>query len=467
MIVPVILSGGDGIRLWPLSRKLYPKQFHSLINDNSLLQDTITRLPNSLTDPVIICNEAHRFIVAEQLREIHQKNKGIILEPEGKNTAPAVAIAALRFLNKGEDPLLLVLSADHLITNDIEFHSAIQIASKIAEKGKLAALGVKPNQPITGYGYIEVDHANKCQFYEILSFKEKPSLNVAKEYLKSGSYFWNSGIFIFKASTYLNELEKFETKIFNACQKACLDMTIDYDFIRLNNDEFMKCPSKSIDYAVMEKTTAGVVIPFEGGWSDIGSWDSLWTSKTKDENMNVYNQEVVLNEVNNSFIRSNNRLIVVNDVSDLVIIDTDDALLVSSKENSQNIRLIVKKLKDENRIETEHHRLVYRPWGYFDLIESREGFQVKRIFVNSGSKLSLQKHLHRAEHWVVIKGIARVTCGEEIFELSENQSTYIPKGFVHRLENQHESTLEIIEIQTGEYLDEDDIIRLEDDYKRN
>ena len=467
MIVPVILAGGGGVRLWPLSREFYPKQFINLVNDTSLFQDTIMRLPDELYSPLVICNEEHRFIVAEQLRQINSSNKGIILEPIGKNTAPAIAIAAMNLLNEREDPILLVLSADHLIDNNQKFLKTIRIARKIAEQGKMVAIGVQPNKPEIGYGYIEVDNSEKNEYYNIISFTEKPNLKAAKKYLNSGNHYWNSGIFIFKASVYLNELKKYEPEIFTICKKSCVNPPKDLDFIRLDNEEFYKCPNKSIDYAVMEKTNNGVVVPFDGSWSDIGSWEALWNSKVKDSNNNVSEGDVVLKKVQNSYIHSSNRLIVVNDISDLIIIDTQDALLVSSKKSSQDIKNIVQNLKKDNRSELNNHRKVYRPWGYYDSIDTGKGFQVKRIFVNPGAKLSLQKHKKRSEHWVIVKGIALITCGKKVFQLNENQSTYIPKEEIHRLENKSDSPLEIIEIQTGDYLGEDDIIRLEDDYHRN
>jgi len=466
MIVPVILSGGSGTRLWPLSRKKYPKQFLRLINETTLFQDTISRLPKSVSDPLIICNEEHRFIVAEQLREIKSKSNGIILEPIGKNTAPAIAIAAMNLLNAKEDPTLLILSADHLIKDIKKFQEAITIASKIADNGKMVALGVKPHNPEIGYGYIEVDNSKKNKYHKIISFKEKPNLEDAKKYLESKCYFWNSGIFVFKASSYLKELKKHEPEIYSICKKSLTKATKDLDFIRLDNKEFQKCPEKSIDYAVMERTKKGVVVPFNGIWSDIGSWQALWDSKTKDINRNVTEGDVVISNVNNSYIYSKNRLVTVNDVSDLIIIDTQDALLVSSRNNVQNIKNIVTKLKKDNRSEAESHRKVFRPWGYYDSIDSGKGFQVKRIVVKPGAKLSLQKHQHRSEHWVVIKGIARITLKDTVFNLTADQSTYIPKGEIHRIQNIEKIPLEIIEVQTGNYLGEDDIIRLEDDYHR-
>ena len=467
MIVPVILTGGSGTRLWPLSRTFFPKQFINLVNDTTLFQDTIMRLPKEVSEPLIICNEAHRFIVAEQLRQIESGNIGIILEPVGKNTAPAIAIAAMKLLNDNKDPILLVLSSDHLIKNNQKFHNSIMVAKKIAEQKKLVAIGVEPSAAETGYGYIEIDNSDKSEYYNITSFTEKPNQKNAKKYLDSGNYLWNSGIFLFRASVYLRELEKFEPEIYTACKKSSKSVNIDSDFVRLDNIHFRKCPSKSIDYAVMEKTNDAVVVPFNGVWSDIGSWDTLWKAKPKDTNNNVIEGDVILDKVSNSYVYSSNRLVSATNLSDLIIIDTQDALLVSSKKSSQNINNIVEKLKIDSRSEKDDNRKVYRPWGYFDSIDYGEGFQVKRLFINPGAKLSLQKHQKRAEHWVVVKGIALVTCGEKKYKLTENQSTYIPKGEIHRLENCEKNPLEIIEIQTGNYLGEDDIIRLEDDYERS
>ena len=467
MIVPVILSGGSGTRLWPLSRTFFPKQFINLVNDTTLFQDTIMRLPKEVSEPLIICNEAHRFIVAEQLRQIESGNIGIILEPVGKNTAPAIAIAAMKLLNDNKDPILLVLSSDHLIKNNQKFHYSIMVAKEIAEQKKLVAIGVEPSAAETGYGYIEIDNSDKSEYYNITSFTEKPNQKNAKKYLDSGNYLWNSGIFLFRASVYLRELEKFEPEIYTACKKSSKSVNIDSDFVRLDNIHFRKCPSKSIDYAVMEKTNDAVVVPFNGVWSDIGSWDTLWKAKPKDTNNNVIEGDVILDKVSNSYVYSSNRLVSATNLSDLIIIDTQDALLVSSKKSSQNINNIVEKLKIDSRSEKDDNRKVYRPWGYFDSIDYGEGFQVKRLFINPGAKLSLQKHQKRAEHWVVVKGIALVTCGEKKYKLTENQSTYIPKGEIHRLENREKNPLEIIEIQTGNYLGEDDIIRLEDDYERS
>jgi len=467
MITPIILSGGSGTRLWPLSRSSYPKQFINLVKEKSTFQEAILRLPNKTDNPLIICNEEHRFIVAEQLRQIESKNQGIILEPIAKNTAPAIAIAAMKLLNDHQDPILLILSADHIIENKEKFQNAIMIAQEIAESDKLVALGIKPTRAETGYGYIEVDNVNKNQYYKINSFTEKPNQEDANDYFSSGNYYWNSGIFMFKASIYLRELKKFEPEIYNACINSTNTLLIDSDFIRMNDNEFIKCPEMSIDYAVMEKTDDAIVVPFEGSWSDIGSWEALWNIKTKDSNNNVTDGDVILDEVSDSYVYSSNKLVSIIGLSDIIVVDTQDALLVSNKKNSQNIKNIVNVLKNNKRSEVENNRKVYRPWGYFDSIDFGKGFQVKRIFVNPGAKLSLQKHQKRSEHWVVVKGIALITCGTKNFKLSASQSTYIPRGEVHRLENCEIIPLEIIEIQTGDYLGEDDIIRLEDDYQRN
>jgi mannose-1-phosphate guanylyltransferase len=471
MIIPVILSGGSGTRLWPLSRKLHPKQFFNLINDTTLFQDTILRLPEYIEDPLIICNEDHRFLVAEQLKQINKKSNGIILEPIGKNTAPAIALAAINSIKNNQDPILLILSADHLIEDLASFHKSIELATELADKNHLVTFGVTPVKPESGYGYIEIDSKTSKKYFNIKSFTEKPNVQKAKQYIELGNYFWNSGIFMFKASKYLSELEKYEPEIFFNCKKSLGNEYLDNEFIRLDNEIFSQCASKSIDYAVMERTKNAIVVPLNAGWSDIGSWGSLWDAKIKDQNGNVcesgIESDTYIEDVNNSYIYSSDRLIAAIGVSDLVIIDTKDALLITKKNQSQNIGKVVKKLKIKERSETEVHKKVYRPWGSYDLIESKVGYQVKKIQVNPGSKLSLQKHQYRAEHWIIIKGVAIITCGKNSFKLNENQSTFIPKGELHRLENPGNAVLEIIEIQTGDYLGEDDIIRLEDDYQRD
>jgi mannose-1-phosphate guanylyltransferase len=466
MIVPVILSGGSGTRLWPLSRKFHPKQFISLVNKTSMFQDTVTRLPKICCEPLIICNEEHRFLAAEQLREIDTKTKGIILEPEGRNTAPAIALSALKLITEDEDPIMLVLSADHLIKNINAYHQAIKVANELAENGKLITFGITPNKAETSYGYIEANINKFDTYFTIKSFTEKPGHQNAKKYLASGNYLWNSGMFMFKASTYLGELAKFEPEILKACKKSCKIQNIDSDFIRIDNNAFKECPNKSIDSAVMERTKNGLVVPLDANWSDVGSWSSLWEVKSKDINNNVSEGDVVIEDVKNTYIYSSNRLVSAVGISNLVIIDTHDALLVADKNQTNSIQKIIDSLQNNKRREAANHRKVHRPWGYYDSIDSGEGFQVKRIVVNPGAKLSLQKHEYRAEHWVVIKGVALVTCDDKVFELVENQSTYIPKGSLHRLENHQEMPLKIIEIQTGNYLGEDDIIRQEDDYKR-
>ena len=459
MIVPVILSGGSGTRLWPLSRKLHPKQFINLVNETSLFQDTIIRLPNGFSDPLIVCNEEHRFLAAEQLREIDKETSGIILEPEGRNTAPAIALSALKLVAKNQDPIMLILPADHLIKNIKMFHHSIKVAKSLAKDDKLITFGIFPDKPETGYGYIKAD-LNKAKSYsKIKSFTEKPSYKNAQKYLDSGKYLWNSGMFMFKASVYLKELEKFEPQILSACKQSYKSEHIDSDFIRVDNNEFRKCSNKSVDHAIMERTKNAVVVKLDANWSDVGSWSSLWEAKNKDINHNASDGDVELEDVKNTYTYSSNRLVSVIGVSNLVIVDTHDALLVADKKKTNNIQKIITRLQNNNRTEASNHRKVHRPWGHYDSVDRGEGFLVKRIVVNPGSKLSLQSHKYRAEHWVVVKGKASVISGDKFFQLTENESTYIPKEATHRLENNEKVPLEIIEIQTGSYLDEDDIIR--------
>ena len=467
MIIPVILSGGSGTRLWPLSRKLHPKQFIELVGSNTLFQEAILRLPKFVERPLVICNEEHRFLAAEQLRQIDRSASSIILEPIGRNTAPAIALAALKSLRDNKNAILLVLSADHLIQDIDKFHQAIEFAKKQAEQDKLVTFGIAPNKVETGYGYIRVDTLQDENYFNIDEFVEKPDYDAAQRYVDSGDYFWNSGMFMFKASVYLDELDKYESDILSACKKSCQTEFHDLDFIRLNKDEFLRCPSQSIDYAVMEKTKKAVMVELDASWSDVGSWSALWDSQSKDNNNNFVSGDVILDEVNNSYVHSaSNRLVSAIGVSNLVIVDTQDAILVADKSQGQLVKNIVQKLQNSKRSECDHHRTVFRPWGHYDSIDIEDNFLVKRILVNPRSRLSLQKHQHRAEHWVVVKGNAQVTCGDKVFKLEENQSTYIPLGVVHRLENAGDTPLEVIEIQTGESLNEDDIIRLEDDYKR-
>ena len=467
MIIPIILAGGSGTRLWPLSRKTHPKQFISLLNETSLFQDTLTRLPKEALDPIVICNEDHRFLVAEQAREINVTLNSIILEPIGRNTAPAIALAAIKVLNDFENPILIVLAADHKIENKSAFHDAIKIAHKLAENNKLVTFGIIPQSAETGYGYIEIEKKDKAEYFDIKSFVEKPNKKNAINFLNSGNYLWNSGMFMFNASIYLSELNKFEPEILTSCKKSLSNEFKDLEFIRIDKKEFCKSPNQSIDYAVMEKTNKAKVVPLDAGWSDVGSWDALMDSKIKDSLGNVVEGDVTLDQVKNSYLYSTNRLVAASNIADLIVIDTQDALLVTTRDNSISIKNIVKKLKKNKRTEIENHRKVYKPWGYYDSIDTGYNFQVKRILVNPGAKLSLQKHLHRAEHWVVVSGVAKITCGKKIYNLEKNQSTYIPKGEIHRLENIENYPLEIIEVQTGNYLGEDDIIRLKDDYQRN
>ena len=467
MIIPVILSGGSGTRLWPLSRKLHPKQFIELMGKTTLFQEAILRLPESIENPLIICNEEHRFLAAEQLRKINKEPKNIILEPVGRNTAPAIALAALKSIKESEDAILLVLSADHLIQDMDKFHQAIALATKQAEQNKLVTFGIAPNKIETGYGYIKANISKNKNYYDIDEFVEKPDYKTAKKYVDSGGYFWNSGMFMFKASVYLSELEKYEPEILSACQKSCQTEFYDLDFIRLNEQEFLKCPSQSIDYAVMEKTKNASMVILDANWNDVGSWTALWDSQVKDNDDNLVVGDVILDKVSDTYVHStSNRLVSVIGLSNLIVVDTQDAVLVTNKEHAQDVKNIVEKIKKSGRLESDQHRKIFRPWGYYDSIDRGEGFQVKRILVNPGQKLSLQKHNHRSEHWVVVKGKAQVTCGEKTFQLIENQSTYISLGKVHRLENIEDTPLEIIEIQTGSYLGEDDIIRIDDDYER-
>lgn len=467
MIIPVILSGGSGTRLWPLSRKLHPKQFIKLIGENTLFQEAILRLPKSIGDPLVICNEKHRFLAAEQLRQIHRSAASIILEPIGKNTAPAIALAALKSIRDNKDAILLVLSADHSMQDIDKFHQAIEFANQQAEQNKLVTFGIKPNKVETGYGYIKTCASKSENHYDIAEFVEKPNYDTAQKYVDSGDYFWNSGMFMFKASVYLDELNKYDPDILNACKKSCQTEYHDLDFTRLNKEEFLRCPSRSIDYAIMEKTKKSVMVKLDASWGDVGSWSALWDSQPKDNNNNFVSGDATLIKVSNSYVHNaSNRLVSAIGLDNLIIVDTQDAILVADKSQDQLVKNIVQKLKDSKRSESENHRKVFRPWGSYDSIDIEDSFQVKRISVNPKSKLSLQKHKYRAEHWVVVKGEAKVTCGDKVFNLIESQSTYIPAGEVHRLENTGNQALEIIEIQTGSYLGEDDIIRIEDNYKR-
>ena len=464
MIKAVVMAGGSGTRLWPLSRAAHPKQFLALHGDDTMLQATFKRLDGlDIQSSVTICNEEHRFFVAEQLREIDRLGS-IILEPVGRNTAPAIALAALSS-PEGEDPLLLVLAADHVIQDEEAFTKTVMNAIPLAEAGKLVTFGIVAHEPNTGYGYIRKGQSQGPGF-AVDAFVEKPSIEVAKEYLASGDYFWNSGMFLFKASRYLEELKKHRPDIYEACQLSMEGTSKDNDFLRVNESAFNGCPSDSIDYAVMEKTADAVVVPMDAGWSDIGSWSSLWDISEKDGNGNATCGDVMLHDSHNSYIRTDGKLVAAIGVDDLVIVSTKDVLVVAHKDSVQDVKAVAQQLKAESRTEWEHHREVYRPWGKYDAIDSGERYQAKRITVKPGAKLSVQKHQYRAEHWVVVSGSATVTNGDMTFLLAVNESTYIPVGVVHSLENKGSVPLEIIEIQTGSYLGEDDIIRLSDVYGR-
>jgi len=464
MIKAVIIAGGSGTRLWPLSRAAHPKQFLALHGEDTMLQTTVKRLDGlDIQSSVIICNEEHRFLVAEQLREI-KRVCSIILEPVGRNTAPAIALAALSS-PEGEDPLLLVLAADHVIQEKAAFTKTVMNAIPLAEAGKLVTFGIVANKPNTGYGYIKKGESQGPGF-AVDAFVEKPSIGVAKEYLESGDYLWNSGMFLFKTSRYLEELKKYRPDIYEACRLSVEGTSKDNDFLRVNELAFNASPSDSIDYAVMEKTDDAVVVPMDAGWSDIGSWSSLWDISEKDGNGNATYGDVMLHQSHNSYIRTDEKLVAAIGVDDLVIVSTKDVLVVAHKDSVQDVKVVAQQLKAESRTEWEHHREVYRPWGKYDSVDSGERYQVKRITVKPGAKLSVQMHHHRAEHWVVVSGTAKVTNGEKTFILSENESTYIPVGAIHSLENPGIVPLEIIEIQSGSYLGEDDIVRFEDIYGR-
>ena len=461
-IVPVIMAGGSGTRLWPLSRAAHPKQFLRLHGEDTMLQATVKRLSGlDIQSSITICNEEHRFFVAEQLREI-DKLGSIILEPVGRNTAPAIALAALTVK---DDPLLLVLAADHVIQDEAAFNAAVMRAIPLAEAGKLVTFGIVPSEPDTGYGYIKRGN-DLGEGFTVDEFVEKPSLEVAQGYISSGEYYWNSGMFLFRASSYIEELKKFRPDILEQCKASVMDVKADLDFLRINKETFESCPAESIDYAVMEKTSQAVVVSMDAGWSDIGSWSSLWDISEKDGDGNSTHGDVILHNTHNSYVKTDERLVTAIGVNDLVIVSTKDALMVVHKDSVQDVKIITAKLEADSRREWELNHEVFRPWGKYDSIDSGDRYQVKRITVKPGAKLSVQMHHHRSEHWVVVCGTARVTNGESTFLLAENESTYIQAGIVHALENPGKVDLELIEVQTGLYLGEDDIVRFEDIYGR-
>jgi mannose-1-phosphate guanylyltransferase / mannose-6-phosphate isomerase len=465
-MTPVILSGGSGTRLWPLSRGQYPKQFLPLTSEQTMVQETVLRLSGlkGLKSPIAVCNEDHRFMMAEQLWEIGIKPAAILLEPIGKNTAPAVAMAALSA--ESEDDVLLILPADHVIADIGPFHAAIAQAEVLAKQGNLVTFGIVPTHPETGYGYIKRASAQLGNAYKVAAFVEKPDAATAKEYLNSGEYLWNSGMFAFTAGSFLKELERFNPEMLSTCRQALSAAKTDLDFTRLDKAIFSTCPADSIDYAVMEKTDKAVVIPLDAGWNDVGSWSALWDVTNKDAFGNAITGDVLTVDTNNSYIYAENKLVTVIGLENLVVVETKDAVMIAAKDRVQEVKQIVDRLKQANRSEAQVHRKAYRPWGHYDSVDSGDRHQTKRIVVKPGAKLSLQKHHHRAEHWVVVKGTALVTRGDEQILLTENESVYIPLGTVHRLENPGVIPLEIVEVQSGSYLGEDDIVRFGDTYGR-
>ncbi len=467
MILPIIMAGGSGTRLWPLSRGNYPKQFLSLSGDKTMLQETLVRLDGLSHSPaMLICNEEHRFIAAEQVRQLGVEHSGIFLEPVGRNTAPAIALAAFKAIENNQDPLLLVLAADHVIENISAFQASVEQASILAEQGKLVTFGITGNKPETGYGYIKRGEPYQTGFV-VDSFVEKPDLVTAETYIESGEYYWNSGMFLFKASEYLNELKTFRPDIYKACELAMQVQNDDMDFVRVDKVAFESCPDESIDYAVMEHTKDAVVVPMDAGWSDVGGFAALWDVSNKDENGNAFNGDVKAVDTKNTLVLGDDKLIATVGVKDLVIVSTKDAVLVAHKSESQKVKAIVQQLKGEQRSEVTFHREVYRPWGKYDSVDSGERFQVKRITVKPGAKLSVQMHHHRAEHWIVVSGTAKVHLDGTEQYLTENESVYIPITAVHALENPGKVDLELIEVQSGSYLGEDDIVRFEDRYGRS
>ena len=470
MIIPVILSGGSGTRLWPLSRKLYPKQFLPLAGDETMFQMTVERAAkvSGGVPPLVVCNEDHRFLAAEQPRQIGVAPQAIILEPVGRNTAPATAVAAFKAAEANPDALMLVLPADHVIEGDEAFGAAVQAGTKAAEQGRLVTFGVTPTGPETGYGYINMGDAlpEAPGAHKVAAFVEKPDRETAQKYVDSGSYAWNAGIFLFSAQAYLDELARHAASMVESCKLSLVKSESDLDFTRLDKEAFTACVEDSIDYAVMEKTDKAAVVPLAAAWSDLGSWKALWEVMDKDADGNVLNGDAVVHDTTGTYIRSESRLVAAVGVKDTVIVETKDAILVAPKDRVQDVKAIVNQLKADDRTELAVHRKNYRPWGAFEGIDTEDGFQVKRITVNPGATLSLQMHHHRAEHWIVVRGTALVTKGDEEILVSEDQSTYIPLGTVHRLNNPGKIPLELIEVQTGNYLGEDDIVRFDDMYGR-
>ena len=468
-LYPVILSGGSGSRLWPLSREHYPKPLLSLVSEKTLLQETANRLDGieGLGDAVYVCNEEHRFLVAEQVAELGKKPATIILEPEGRNTAPALTLAALYLVKQDPDAMMVVMPADHVMTEPQQFVAAVKQGGVNAEQGALVTFGIVPESPETGYGYIKREaEISGTSAYAVASFVEKPDLKTAEQYIDDGNYYWNSGIFLMRADRWLDEIGQYQPAILSACRKSVMQGKQDTDFFRVSEADFLASPSDSIDYAVMEKTDRAVVVPISAGWSDVGAWSALWSICPQDDDGNVIQGDVIAEDTRNAFLVAQHRCLATVGVEDIIVVETADAVLVASKDKAQDVKVIVNRLKECGREEHKVHRQVYRPWGSYEGIDAGPRFQVKRLSVKPGAQLSLQMHHHRAEHWVVVKGTAQVTCGERVFMLHEDESTYIPMGEKHRLENPGNIPLEVIEIQSGGYLGEDDIVRFEDVYDR-
>lgn len=467
MFLPVIMAGGSGTRLWPMSRKLYPKQYLPLRGEMSMLQEAVRRLSGlSAQKPLLICNEEHRFLAAEQMRQLDMEDVTILLEPEGRNTAPAIALAALQATRNAEDPVLLILAADHVITDVSAFHQSIARAQVLAEDGWLTAFGIVPTSAETGYGYIQRGKALGESGFAVKQFVEKPDTHTAGRYFSSGEYYWNSGMFMFKAGTYLRELEHFQPEMMAACSAAIKNTEQDMHFVRVDRKAFLACPGDSIDYAVMEKTARAAMVPLDAGWCDVGSWSALWEISEGDKDNNVFKGDVLASDTRNTLVTADSRLVATLGVDDLVVVETKDAVLVARRDRAQDVKQLVEMLGKNGRGEHITHREVFRPWGSYDCLNLGLRYQVKRITVKPGARLSVQMHHHRAEHWVVVKGTARVTNGEDSFLVTENQSTYIPVGQTHSLENPGTIPLELIEVQSGSYLGEDDIVRLSDNYGR-